>query len=162
VQINDERLCIYMHTNVNAKNLMNYLTEGVKNQLHKDRLRALLLFPEMKEMLENAIVKDVKRHTYRKNGENRLMRFRLQLESAGNVYNFTSFHYKMGDTTVHEKWNVNGKISRYSGEFSGRSFKEVFGVNDLGEGFVSAFLSALDVEEMSQIVKEINKKERTA
>lgn len=122
-------------------------------QLHKDRLRALLLFPEMRSFLTNGEIEDIKSHTYKKIQDNKLVRHRVQMSHEGKTVNLTQFQYVNAEGVKFETWNVNGSISRFDTEFKGESFVEHFGVSALGEEFVQKFLSALPIEEVSKELK---------
>jgi hypothetical protein len=137
----------------NNKTVLEKATTNFQETLEKDRLRSILMYLPVRDLLKEAKVTDVKKKVYARFGDTRVIRYRLELESEGEKHQITQFQHCDGDEVRMTKWGVGLTTDKYNPDLKGQTFEEAYGLNKMGSEYLAKFFDKVKVEELEQMVK---------
>lgn len=128
-------------------------TTKFQETLEKDRLRSILMYLPVRDLLTEAKVTDVKKKVYARFGDTRVIRYRLELERNGEKHQITQFQHCDGEEVRMTKWGVGLTTQKYNPDLQGQTFEEAYGLNKMGSEYLAKFFDKVDVKGLEQMVK---------
>lgn len=128
-------------------------TTQFQETLEKDRLRAVLMYLPVRDILTEAKVTDVKKKVYARFGDTRVIRYRLELESGDKKHQITQFQHCDGEEVRMTKWGVGLTTQKYNPDLQGQTFEEAYGLNKMGSEYLAKFFDKVNVKELEKMVK---------